>query len=156
MDATLFRRIVAGIPRTGDTWSERAKQDQNLEDFLPYSEEVIATIAAFLHGQEDATSSALSNNDNDEEEEEAVGWGDEVDIATRDLQLILGLTTFCVDGISPDIIKAFVVLQASDAWRSADRCRTQITLSVSLPTHSSHLTQPLDVGLFAIHKSAVH
>jgi hypothetical protein len=73
MDATLFRRLVAGIPRTADTWSERARQDHDLEDFLPYSDEEIATIAAFLHGQEDATSSTLPDNDDEEEEEEEVG-----------------------------------------------------------------------------------
>jgi hypothetical protein len=131
MDATLFRRLIAGIPRTTDTWSERARQNHDLEDFLSYSEEEIATIAAFLHSQEDATSPALPDNGDDEEEKE-VDWGDDVDIATRDPQLIPALTTFCVDGISPEVIKAFVVLQASDAWRSADSYRTQITLIVEV------------------------
>jgi hypothetical protein len=109
MDATLFRRLVARIPRTADTWSERARQDHDFEDFLSYSDEEIATIAAFLHGQEDATNSVLSDNDDDEEEEE-VGWGDDVDIATRDPQLIPALTTLCVDGRSPEIIEAFSFL----------------------------------------------
>jgi hypothetical protein len=54
--------FVAGIPRTADTWAERARQDHDLEDFLPDSDEEIGTIAAFLHGQEDATSSALSDD----------------------------------------------------------------------------------------------
>jgi hypothetical protein len=66
MDTTLFRRIVAGIPRTTDTWSERARQDHDLEHFLPESDREIAIIAAFLHGHEDATSSALSDNDEKE------------------------------------------------------------------------------------------
>jgi hypothetical protein len=70
-------------------------------------------------GQEEATNSALPDNDDDEEEEE-VGWDDDADIAVRDPQLIPALTTFCVDGIAPEIIEAFTVLQASDAWRSAD------------------------------------
>jgi hypothetical protein len=73
MDTTLFRRLVAGIPQTTDTWSERARQDHGLEDFLPYS-----------------------------------------------------------------------------------ACHERGILSIFLPADSSHLTQPLDVGLFAIHKSAVH
>jgi hypothetical protein len=67
MDATLFRRLAAGISRTADTWSERARQDHDLEDFLSYSDEEIATVATFRHGQEEATSSALPDNDDDEE-----------------------------------------------------------------------------------------
>jgi hypothetical protein len=110
MDATLFRRLFAGIPRTADTWCERARQDHDLEDFLLYSDEEIATIAAFLHGQEDVTNSVLPDSDDDEEEEE-VGWGDDVDIANKGPQLIPALTTFCVDGISHEIIESFAVLQ---------------------------------------------
>jgi hypothetical protein len=34
-----------------------------------------------------------------------------------DRQLIPALMTFCVDGISPEIIEAFAVLQASDRYR---------------------------------------
>jgi hypothetical protein len=81
------------------------RQNHDLEDFLSYSDEEIAAIAAFLHGQEDATSSALPDNDDDEQEEE-------VDIATRESQLIHALTTFCVDGIFPERIEVFIVLQA--------------------------------------------
>jgi hypothetical protein len=113
MDATLFRRLVAGIPQTADTWSERARQDHDLEDFPPYSNEEIATTAAFLHGQEDATSSALPDNIDDEEEKEEVGWVDDVDIATSYPQLIPALMTFCIDGISTEIIETFGVTNAA-------------------------------------------
>jgi hypothetical protein len=53
------------------------RQDHDLEDFLPQSDEEIATIASFLHGQEDVTNSALP--DNDDEEEEEIGWGGTAD-----------------------------------------------------------------------------
>jgi hypothetical protein len=36
-----------------------------------------------------------------------------------------------------------------------DRCHDLGILPIFLPAHSFHLTQPLDVGLFAIHKSAI-
>jgi hypothetical protein len=37
-----------------------------------------------------------------------------------------------------------------------DFCHDLGILPIFLPAHSSHLTQPLDMGLFAIHKSAIH
>jgi hypothetical protein len=75
MDATLFRRIVAGIPRTADTWPERARQDHDLEDFLLCSDQEIAIMATFRHGQEDAMSSALPDNDDEEEDRVAFELG---------------------------------------------------------------------------------
>jgi hypothetical protein len=46
MDPSLFRRLIEGISPRPDTWSERSMQDHDLDDFVAFTDEEIAAIAA--------------------------------------------------------------------------------------------------------------
>jgi hypothetical protein len=79
MDPSLFRRLIEGISPRSDTWSERSMQDHDGDDFVAFTDEEIAVIAAFLH-EEHETASPVVPDETDTHEEEDIDWDGEDDI----------------------------------------------------------------------------
>jgi hypothetical protein len=73
MDSSLFRRLIEGILPRPDTWLERSMQDHDLDDFVAFTEEEIAAIAAFLYDKRE-TASPVVPDETDTQEEEDIDW----------------------------------------------------------------------------------
>jgi hypothetical protein len=129
MDSSLFRRLIEGISPSPDTRSERSMQDHDLDDFVAFTVEEIAAIAALLH-EERETANPVVPDETDPQEEDDIDWDDEDDVERSSPQMIPPLTTFYLEGLSKDIINGFAALQGTDEWRSAESNRRQIVLVV--------------------------
>jgi hypothetical protein len=127
MDLSLFQRLIEGIPPRPDTWSERSMQDRDLDDFVEFTDEEIAVIAALLH-EERETARPVVPDETDPQEEADIDWDGEDDIGRGGPQMIPPLTTFYLEGLSKDTIDGFAVLQGTDKWKSADSYRRQINI----------------------------
>jgi hypothetical protein len=79
MNPSLFRRLIEGIPLRPDTWSERFMQDHALDDFVAFTGEEIAAIAAFLH-EERETARPVVPDETDTQKEEDIDWEGEENI----------------------------------------------------------------------------
>jgi hypothetical protein len=94
-------------------------QDHNLDDFVAFTDEETAAIAAFLHEERETASSVVPDETHAHEEED-VDWDGEDDIGRSDPQMIPPLTAFYLEGLSKDIIDGFTALQGTDEWKSAE------------------------------------
>jgi hypothetical protein len=92
-------------------------QDHDLDDFVAFTDEEIATIAAFLH-EERETAIPVVPDETDTQEDEDISWDGEDDIGRGDPQMIPPLTTLDLEGLSKDIIDGFAALQGTDKWKS--------------------------------------
>jgi hypothetical protein len=79
MDPSLFRRLIEGISPRPDPWSERSMQDHDFDDFVAFTDEEIAAIAAFLN-EERETARPVVPDETDTQEEEDIDWDGEDDI----------------------------------------------------------------------------
>jgi hypothetical protein len=98
-------------------------QDHDLDDFVSFTDEEIAAIAAFLHEERETASPVVPD-------EEDVDWDGEDDIGRSDPQMIPPLTTFSLEGLSQDVIDGFAALQGTDEWKYAESYQRQIALVV--------------------------
>jgi hypothetical protein len=115
MDPSLFRRLIKGISPRPDTWSERSMQDHDFDDFVAFTDEEIAAIAAFLH-EERETASPVEPDETDTQEEEDINWDGADDIGQA-------ATT------PPNIISAF---KQTDLHASCDCSHAALVISVDL------------------------
>jgi hypothetical protein len=79
MDPGFFRCLIEAISPRPDAWSKRSMQDHNLDDFVAFTDEEIAAIAACLH-EERKTASPIVPDETNTQEEEDIDWDGEDDI----------------------------------------------------------------------------
>jgi hypothetical protein len=115
MDHSLFRLLIEDNSPRPDTWSKRSMQDHDLNDFVTFTDEEIAAIAAFIH-EERETVSPVVPDETDTQEEEDIDWDGEDDI-------VQGAAT------SPNIISAFKQTGLHASW---DRSHGALVMSVDL------------------------
>jgi hypothetical protein len=115
MDRNLFRRLIEGISPRPDTWSEGSMQDHDLDDFVAFTDEEIAAIAAFLH-EERETASPVVVDETDIQEEEDINWDGEDNIERA-------------AATPPNIISEFNQTGLHSSW---DRGHGALVMSVDL------------------------
>jgi hypothetical protein len=88
-------------------------QDHDLDDYVAFTNDDVAVIAAFLHEERERANSVVSD-ETDTQEEEDIDWDGEDDFGRSDPQMIPPLTTFYLEGLFKDIIDGFTALQGTD------------------------------------------
>jgi hypothetical protein len=98
-----------------DTRLERSVHDHDLDDFVAFTDEEIAAIAAFLH-EERETASPVVPDETDTQEEDDIDWDGEDDIGQA-------------AATPPNIISAF---KQTGLHASEDRSHGALVMSVDL------------------------
>jgi hypothetical protein len=114
-------------------WASRM-QDDNLEDFVPFSDAERELMATFLAQQSArATPFPPGRQDESEEGEEDTPFDDERDTRAIPSQSAPPVTTFHLDLLSHDISERFNAVQITEDWQRAETFHAQVVLTPQAP-----------------------